>query len=852
MSKRFTKKAQRVMTLSLEEAKSLNNDYIGTEHVLLGLLRESDGVGAIALNNLGVYIENVRGEIIEDFNKIKDYDEGEKQGYFPYTTGVKTVIELALEGAKKMGHNYVGTEHLLLGLIMEGELAEKDKADEGVASEILGKMNVSLESAREEVLKILSGFDEREADEYQEKNFDIKEGKFNKFGGEKFMKQNPNSEKQSVLDSFGTDLTKLAMEDKLDPIIGREKEIERVIQVLSRRTKNNPCIVGEPGVGKTAIAEGIARKIVEGDIPQILEGKRIVSLQLASIVAGTKYRGEFEERLKGIVDEVVSNKNIILFIDELHTVIGAGGAEGAIDASNILKPALARGELQCIGATTLDEYRKNIERDSALERRFQPIKIDEPTNYETLEVLKGLRDRYEAHHEVEITDEALENAVKLSDRYITSRFLPDKAIDLIDEAAAGVKLYSFDSSNSEKELETKLDHIRDEKRVAVNHQDYEKAAELRDEEMNMIEQQQKNLDKPLQVGGEDIANVVSDWTGIPVSRLTKEESDKLLDMEVTLHKRIVGQDEAVTAVSNAIRRARAGLKSPKRPIGSFVFLGPTGVGKSELAKALAEALFADENAIIRLDMSEYMERHTTSKLVGSPPGYIGHDDGGQLTEQVRRRPYSVILFDEIEKAHPEVFNTLLQVLEDGRLTDSKGRVVDFKNTVIIMTSNVGAERINEGSSVKGLGFATEEENKQNNYQSMKNQVVEVLKNTFKPEFLNRLDEIIVFHSLEREHLKIIIDLMLQELDRRMKEFDINLMVTKEAKELLAEKGYDPAYGARPLRRVIQKYLEDTLSEKILSGEIVAGDEIIVDVDIVDLEEKESKELTFNKKEKVAK
>ncbi len=819
MFARFTQRAQKVMALSQEEAKRLKHNYVGTEHLLLGLVREGEGVAARALNNLNADLEAVRSEVE---NLVSPGDEA-PLGNVGYTPRVKTVIELSMDEARQMGHSYIGTEHLFLGLVREGE---------GVAAKTLNQMGISLENARQEVMKILGS----------------SEGQPKDTKGKPKQAQAPTS-KTPALDSFGRDLTHLAKEGKLDPIIGREKEIQRVVQVLSRRTKNNPCLIGEPGVGKTAIAEGLAQKIEEGIVPKILEDKRVVTLELSAVVAGTKYRGEFEERLRRLIDELTQAGDVILFIDELHTVIGAGAAEGAIDASNILKPALARGELQCVGATTLDEYRKYIEKDSALERRFQPITVEEPTQEESVEILKGLRDRYEAHHRVHITDDALDSAVKMSVRYITDRYLPDKGIDLIDEAAASVRLKTNTTPPELKEMEENLEEVQKEKEAAIKSQDFERAAELRDKEQKTKEKleelktkwEQEQISDETKVTGEDIAKIVSDWTGIPVKKLAQEESERLLEMESILHERIVGQEEGVKAVSNAIRRGRAGLKDPKRPIGSFIFLGPTGVGKTELARALAEALFADEDAIVRLDMSEYMERHTTSRLVGSPPGYVGHEEGGQLTEQVRRRPYSVILFDEVEKAHPEVFNTLLQVLEDGRLTDSKGRTVDFRNTVIIMTSNVGANTIKNKTKV---GFKPE--SKEDSYEAMRDSVMEELKNTFRPEFLNRVDETIVFHSLEEEHLQEVVDLMLQELHERMQEFDIVFEVSDKAKQYLAKEGYDPTYGARPLRRAIQKKVEDVLSEKILRGEFDQGDEIVVDLD----EEKDS--LTFEKKEEAKK
>ncbi len=778
MHGKFSSKAQRVLTLSQDEAKRLNHNYIGTEHLFLGLIREEQGVGARALKNLNVDLESARKEVEKTENMVVS-NRKVISGNLGYTVGAKVVIELAIEGARKMEFEYVGTEHILIGLIFEGE--------EGIAAKIMKDMGITPEKAREEVLKILSisGGDEGE-------------NQIEGSGSQGCSQSGCASTEDSALENYGSDLSKLASEDKLDPIIGREKELERVTQILSRRTKNNPCIIGEPGVGKTAIAEGLAQKIENGEVPENLADKRVVTLEMSALVAGTKYRGEFEERLKAIVDEITQDENIILFIDEIHTLIGAGGAEGAIDASNILKPALARGDLQCIGATTIDEYRKYMEKDSALERRFQPVMVDEPSKEDAVEILTGLKDRYEAHHEVEITEQAVKCAVNLSDRYISYRYLPDKAIDLMDEAGSSVSL----RSNSDSEV-TEIEKVTEE----------------------------------------DIAKIVSHWTGIPVEKLTREESDKLIEMEEILHQRIIGQDEAVKAVSSAVRRARAGLKDPKRPIGSFIFLGPTGVGKTELAKALAEALFDDEDAVIRFDMSEYMESYTTSKLVGSPPGYVGYEEGGQLTEQIRRRPYSVVLFDEIEKAHPEVFNTLLQVLEDGRLTDSKGKVVDFKNTIMIMTSNAGARAI---KSDRKVGFEIQAENEA--YQDMKDNVMKELKDTFRPEFLNRLDEIIVFHSLKEDHLKEVVELMLEDLSKRMETFNIGFEVTEGAKQLLAKEGYDPDYGARPLRRVIQKKIENELSEKILREEFDSGDKIVIDV-VIDVNE--GKELVFSKKELAA-
>ncbi len=793
MYARFTERAQKVLALAQEEASRLNHPGVGTEHILLGLIREGEGIAAKALQMLGVQADKVQQEIERMVGR----------GQTPvtamtYTPRAKKVIELSIDEARKLGHSYVGTEHLLLGLIREGE---------GVAARVLANMNVNLNKARQQVLQLLGG-----------DAMDIAGDKDASVG-------------TPTLDSLARDLTQMARDGKLDPVIGRQKEIERVIQVLSRRTKNNPVLIGEPGVGKTAIAEGLAQRIVAGDIPETLRNKRVMVLDMGTVVAGTKYRGEFEDRLKKIMDEIRQAGNVILFIDELHTLIGAGGAEGAIDASNILKPALARGELQCIGATTLDEYRKHIEKDPALERRFQPIMVDEPSPEEALEILRGLRDRYEAHHRVKITDEALEAAVKLSDRYISDRFLPDKAIDLIDEAASRVRLRTHTAPPNLKELEQKLEKVRSEKDAAVQSQEFELAASLRDEEQKIKEelerlketwQKTQQLDD-VRVTAEDIAHIVSSWTGIPVQQLQQDESERLLNLEKILHERVIGQDEAVEAVAKAIRRARAGLKDPKRPIGSFIFLGPTGVGKTELARALAEALFGDEDALIRIDMSEYMERHSTSRLVGSPPGYVGYEEGGQLTEKVRRKPYSVVLLDEIEKAHPEVFNILLQVLDDGRLTDGKGRTVDFRNTVIIMTSNVGAEELRKGGA---LGFKREEDK----YLGMKDKVMDELKRTFRPEFLNRIDEIIVFHPLDETHIERIVDKMVDNLKHRLKEQEIEFELTDEAKKFLAKVGFDPQYGARPLQRAIVRNVEDLLSSALIAGEIKKGDRVLLGVD----------------------
>ena len=794
---RFTERAQKVLALAQEEAIRLGHNNIGTEHVLLGLIREGEGIAAKALLGLGLGSDKIQNEVETLIGKGQD---GAKTIH--YTPRAKKVIELSMDEARKLGHSYVGTEHILLGLIREGE---------GVAARVLNNLGVSLNKARQQVLQLL-GSNEASSGAQQ--------------GGAASNVNTP------TLDSLARDLTAMAKEEGLDPVIGRSKEIERVIQVLSRRTKNNPVLIGEPGVGKTAIAEGLAQQIIANEVPETLRGKRVMTLDMGTVVAGTKYRGEFEDRLKKVMDEIRQAGNVILFIDELHTLIGAGGAEGAIDASNILKPSLARGELQCIGATTLDEYRKYIEKDAALERRFQPIRVEEPSIEESVLILKGLRDRYEAHHRVTITDEAIEESVKLSDRYISDRFLPDKAIDLVDEAASKVRLRSYTIPPNLKELEQRLEETRKEKDAAVQSQEFEKAASLRDSEQRLREEldglkkewKEKQGQENTEVTTEDIAQVVASWTGIPVSKLAEEETERLLNMESILHKRVIGQEEAVKAISKAIRRARAGLKDPKRPIGSFIFLGPTGVGKTELARAVAETLFGDEDAVIRIDMSEYMEKHATSRLVGSPPGYVGHDDGGQLTEKVRRKPYSVILFDEIEKAHPEVFNILLQVLEDGRLTDSKGRTVDFRNTAVIMTSNVGASELKRN---KYLGFTTETEGQE--YKDMKDKVMGELKKSFRPEFLNRIDEIIVFHSLDKKHIREIVSLMADTLTKRLIEHEIEFDLTDAAKDKIADEGYDPEYGARPLRRALQKHVEDRLSEELLRGTIQKGQKVTLDV-----------------------
>ena len=796
---RFTEKAQRVLILAQEEALRLKHNYIGTEHILLGLLKEGEGIAAQILTSRGASLEDIRERVI---NAVGMGTEPVKQ-VLGHTARTKNVIETSVGEARALGHNYVGTEHLLLAL-----LREKD----GIAAQILESIGIDFDNTHGDVVKQFGGETHKDSKENIAKNV-----------------KTPN------LDQYGRDLTIMAKEGKIDPIIGRDKETQRVIQILSRRTKNNPVLIGDPGVGKTAIAEGLAQKIAEGNVPEILKGKRVVTLDLSSMVAGSKYRGEFEERLKNVMTEIIENKNIILFIDEMHTIIGAGAAEGAIDASSILKPALARGEIQTIGATTIDEYRKYVEKDAALERRFQPVMVEEPTKEETFLILQGLRDKYEAHHKVKITDESLKAAVELSDRYITDRFLPDKAIDLIDEAASKVRIMTFTAPPDVKKLEEEIESLSKEKAEAINSQNFEKAAEIRDKEQELKKElenvkkewNEKSVRKDPIVDEEEIALITADWTGIPVTRLAEEESKRLLNLEDILHNRVIGQDEAVNAVSKAIKRARVGLKDPKRPVGSFIFLGPTGVGKTELSRALAEVLFDDENSMIRIDMSEYMEKHTVSKLIGSPPGYVGYDEGGQLTEQVRRRPYSVILFDEIEKAHPDVFNILLQILEDGRLTDSKGRTVDFKNSVVIMTSNVGASTIKKQ---KVMGFTVIGDEKEKAYEKMKENLLDELKKSFRPEFLNRIDDVIVFHELDKEHLKGIVSLMLKDLVKRIGELEIEIEVTDKMKDYIIDKGFDPEYGARPLRRAIQKMLEDKLSEEMLAGNVKAGDKILIDSD----------------------
>ncbi len=826
MFERFTEKAIKVIMLAQEEARRLGHNFVGTEQILLGLIGEGTGVAAKVLKSLGVNLKDSRIEV----EKIIGRGSGFVAVEIPFTPRAKRVLELSLEEARQLGHNYIGTEHLLLGLIREGE---------GVAARVLENLNIDLTKVRTQVIRML--------------------GETAEVGtGASTTKGNL---KTATLDEFGTNLTKLASESKLDPVVGRHSEIDRVVQILGRRTKNNPVLIGEPGVGKTAIAEGLAQRIQTGDIPDILEDKRVLTLDIGLLVAGTKYRGEFEERLKKIMEEIKSAGNVILVIDEVHTLIGAGAAEGAIDAANILKPALARGELQCIGATTLDEYRKHIERDAALERRFQPVMVGEPSIEDTIEILKGLRERYEQHHRLKITDDALEAAAHLGDRYISDRFLPDKAIDLIDEAGSRVRLINSKLPPEAKQIDRELRQVQKQKEESVRDQNFDQAGQLREKEMelsakikevldnkkestvgeqsdvdNSVKSDSNLLQSPL-VCEEDVAHIVASWTGVPVQKLTETESVKLLNMEETLHQRLIGQDEAVKAVSRAIRRARVGLKNPNRPIASFIFSGPTGVGKTELTKSLASYFFGSEEAMIRLDMSEFMERHTVSKLIGSPPGYVGFNEGGQLTEAVRRRPYTVVLFDEVEKAHPDVFNLLLQLLEDGRLTDSKGRTVDFKNTLLIMTSNIGSKVIEKGGG--GLGFEFSGDSVEDSqYNRIKSLVNEELKQYFRPEFLNRLDEIIVFRQLTKNEVKEIAEIMLQEVFVRLQDKGIKLNVTDAFKERLVEEGYNPSYGARPLRRAVMRLLEDSLAEEVLSGRIKDGDNALVDID-------DNKKVTIN-------
>jgi ATP-dependent Clp protease ATP-binding subunit ClpC len=801
MFERFTDRARRVVVLAQEEARMLNHNYIGTEHILLGLIHEGEGVAAKGLEALGISLEGVRAQVEE----IIGQGQQAPSGHIPFTPRAKKVLELSLREALQLGHNYIGTEHILLGLIREGE---------GVAAQVLVKLGADLNRVRQQVIQLLSGYQGKEA-----ATSGPAEG-------------TPST--SLVLDQFGRNLTQAAREGKLDPVIGRENEIERVMQVLSRRTKNNPVLIGEPGVGKTAVVEGLAQAIFKNDVPETLKDKQLYSLDLGALVAGSRYRGDFEERLKKVLKEIKTRGDIILFIDEIHTLVGAGAAEGAIDAASILKPMLARGELQTIGATTLDEYRKHVEKDAALERRFQPIQVKEPSVAHTIEILKGLRDRYETHHRVSITDGALAAAANMADRYVSDRFLPDKAIDLIDEAGSRLRIKRMTAPAELREFDEKIAEARKAKESAIDGQDFEGAAALRDKEKTLIAEKveaEKNwkatdLDKVTEVDEELIAQVLSASTGIPVFKLTEEETARLLRMEDELHRRVIGQDQAIKALSQAIRRTRAGLKDPKRPGGSFIFAGPSGVGKTELSRTLASFLFGDETALIQLDMSEYSERHTASRLFGAPPGYVGYDEGGQLTEKVRRRPFSVVLFDEIEKAHPDIFNSLLQVLEDGRLTDAQGRTVDFKNTVIIMTTNLGTRDI---SKSLGLGFANVDDDL-TNYDRMKGKVQDELKNHFRPEFLNRIDDVIVFHQLTKDQIIQIVDLMIANLDERLKAKDMGIELTQAAKDLLAARGYDPLLGARPLRRTIQREIEDSLSERILFGELKAGEIIVVDVE----------------------
>jgi ATP-dependent Clp protease ATP-binding subunit ClpC len=802
MFERFTDRARRVVVLAQEEARMLNHNYIGTEHILLGLIHEGEGVAAKAMEGMGISLEAVRAQVEE----IIGQGQQAPSGHIPFTPRAKKVLELSLREALQLGHNYIGTEHILLGLIREGE---------GVAAQVLVKLGADLNRVRQQVIQLLSGYQGKEA-----------------VASNGPAEGTPST--SLVLDQFGRNLTQAAREGKLDPVIGRELEIERVMQVLSRRTKNNPVLIGEPGVGKTAVVEGLAQAIVKNDVPETLKDKQLYSLDLGALVAGSRYRGDFEERLKKVLKEIKTRGDIILFIDEIHTLVGAGAAEGAIDAASILKPMLARGELQTIGATTLDEYRKHLEKDAALERRFQPIQVKEPSVAHTIEILKGLRDRYETHHRVSITDGALAAAANMADRYVSDRFLPDKAIDLIDEAGSRLRIKRMTAPAELREFDEKIAAARKNKESAIDGQDFEKAASFRDLEKTLSTEKaeaEKNwkatdLDKVTEVDEELIAQVLSIATGIPVFKLTEEETARLLRMEDELHKRVIGQDQAIKALSQAIRRTRAGLKDPKRPGGSFIFAGPSGVGKTELSRTLASFLFGDADALIQLDMSEYSERHTASRLFGAPPGYVGYDEGGQLTEKVRRRPFSVVLFDEIEKAHPDIFNSLLQVLEDGRLTDSQGREVDFKNTVIIMTTNLGTKDISKGA---GIGFANSSD-ELSNYERMKQKVGDELKSHFRPEFLNRIDDIVVFHQLHKDEIIQIVDLMIASLDERLKVKDMGIELTQAAKDLLAARGYDPLLGARPLRRTIQREIEDSLSERILFSELKAGEIIVVDVE----------------------
>jgi ATP-dependent Clp protease ATP-binding subunit ClpC len=816
---RFTERARQVVVLAQDEARALKHNYIGTEHILLGLLREEEGLAARVLESLDITVEEVRAQVA----RIVGQGDEVTTGQIPFTPRAKKVLELALREALSLGHNYIGTEHILLGLVRENE---------GVAARILLDFDADAEKIRNEIIRMLSGPGRRQG------------------GSGAGGPAGEKSKSSKLLDQFGRNLTKMSTEGKLDPVVGRQTEIERLMQILSRRTKNNPVLIGEPGVGKTAVVEGLAARIATNQVPELLKNKQIYTLDLAALVAGSKYRGEFEERLKKVMKEIMQRGDIILFIDELHNLVGAGAAEGAIDAASILKPALARGELQTIGATTLDEYRKYLERDAALERRFQQVRVEEPTVDDTVQILRGLRDRYEAHHRVKITDEALKASAELADRYIQDRHLPDKAIDLIDEAASRIRIRSMSAPPRYRELEEEIERVRKEKEESIEAQEFEKAASLRDKERKLTQKKREleddwrnseDSEEQPEVGEEEIADIVSMWTGIPVFKLTEAESARLVRMEEELHKRVVGQEEAIVAVAKSIRRARAGIKDPKRPTGSFIFLGPSGVGKTELARTLAEFLFGDEDAMIQVDMSEYMEKHSVSRLVGSPPGYIGYDEGGQLTEAVRRKPYSVLLLDEIEKAHPDVFNILLQILEEGKLTDAQGRRVDFRNTIVIMTSNIGASQISKN---QGFGFAIGDEQGLS-YDEMKSRVMGELKKVFRPELLNRIDEIIVFHKLSKEEITVIIDLNLRRLREQMATHSVTIELTDEAKELLVDKGYDPAMGARPLRRAIQRHIEDPLADYVLGRSIEPGSTILVSRKVgEDGEPTEDVEITF--------
>ena len=817
MFERFTERARQVVVLAQEEARTLKHNYIGTEHILLGLLREEEGLAARVLESLDITTERVRAQVV----RIVGSGEEVTSGQIPFTPRAKKVLELALREALSLGHNYIGTEHILLGLVRENE---------GVAARILLDFDADSEKIRNEVIRMLSGPGGR------------RQGSSSGEGEGRSSGSGEGKKSSKLLDQFGRNLTRLASEGKLDPVVGRETEIERIMQILSRRTKNNPVLIGEPGVGKTAVVEGLAQRITNADVPEILADKQIYTLDLAALVAGSKYRGEFEERLKKVMKEITQRGDIILFIDEIHNLVGAGAAEGAIDAASILKPALARGELQTIGATTLDEYRKYLERDSALERRFQQIRVDQPSIEESIQILEGLRDRYEEHHRVEITDEALAAASELADRYISDRQLPDKAIDLVDEAASRMRIKNMTAPPVYRELEDEIEQTRRDKEEAIENQEFEKAAGLRDEERKLTQRKRELEDewrsgegdgpRP-SIGEEEIADIVSMWTGIPVFKLTEAETAKLMRMEDELHKRVIGQEAAVEVISKAIRRSRAGLKDPKRPTGSFIFLGPSGVGKTELARTLADFLFGDEDAMTRIDMSEYMEKHAVSRLVGSPPGYIGYDEGGQLTEAVRRKPYCVLLLDEIEKAHPDVFNILLQILEDGRLTDSQGRTVDFRHAIVIMTSNIGAQEIANNTP---MGFAVTEDETGITYEDMKSRIMGELKKSFRPEFLNRIDDVIVFHKLQKDEIRAVVELLMLRVRETLAERGLQIELTEEARDFLVEKGWDPSMGARPLRRAIQRYIEDPLADFVLREELTEGATVMVDVAPEDAED----------------